>query len=89
MRSGDKIENSLEQMGGQTLEFVAHAIHRPAKQIAILPIRVNAESAEGNSAQSEDMGRTIPYPQESRAQDASTYNGFPTAPQSPYRWLNI
>jgi hypothetical protein len=35
------------------------------------------------------MSRTIPHPQESGAQDASTNNGFPTAPQSPHRWLNI
>lgn len=89
MRTVDKIEISREQIRGQTLEFVTHAIHRHTKQIVILPIRVMLRAQKGNSAQSEDMGNTIPHPQESGAQDASTNNGFPTAPQSPHRWLNI
>lgn len=76
MINGDEIQMFREQHGGEPSQSIPQVMDRRAKQIAILPIRLNSKSVERGGVQDEDT--------QMRGQEPST-DKSPMRPLRSYR----
>jgi hypothetical protein len=72
-----------EQHGGEAPRSVNHAIIRHAKQVVILPIRLNAERLGRSRVKGKGKSSNATHPEETRAQETLAKNGITIPPLNP------